>query len=123
MNDAIVLLAISQIVCLAGMAYLYLQVQGMNSRQPRRQPVTSQRAQPIERSIPLEAPRERIVAPVAATVPSPAMANAYASAASAGAPVANRMAELGVDVQTLARRMNKSEEEVKLMLRRQAVRQ
>jgi hypothetical protein len=37
-------------------------------------------------------------------------------------PIAARMAELGVDIATMARRMNKSEEEVKLMLRRQAAR-
>ncbi len=127
MNDAIILLAISQIVCLGGMAYLYLQVQGMSGRRPARQHVSSHRAQPIGRAIELEAPQpEHVrtrVAPAASPAPTPMMSNAYAAAATTGAPVANRMAELGVDVSTLARRMNKSEEEVKLMLRRQAVRQ
>ena len=116
MNDAIVLLSISQIVCLGGLAYLYMQLQGMSSRAPRRRPVESMRAQPIAQ--PVQVAPERRPLPAVVTRPQPAPVFAQANV-----PVSARMAELGVDVATMARRMNKSEEEVRLMLRRQALRQ
>ncbi len=113
MNDAIVLLSVSQIVCLGGLAHLYLQIQGMD-RGKRRRPVRSMRAQPIEQPVQMHEIVTR-----AKAAPSPV---ATQMAAQMAVPVATRMAELGVDVATMARRMNKSEEEVRLMLRRQAAR-
>lgn len=123
MNDAIVLLSVSQIVCLGGLAYLYLQIQGLD-RGKRRRPVSSMRAQPIEQPVQMpgrmrEGGREPGIVTRTKAAPSPV---AQQMAQQMAVPVATRMAELGVDVATMARRMNKSEEEVRLMLRRQAAR-
>lgn len=117
MSDTIVLLAMSQLVCLAGMAYLFLQVQQL-SRRPVRHRQPSSRVHPMHDA--------RVHTPDAppAVAPRRAAVNAYASAprpALDPATVGARMQELGVDVPALARRMRKSEEEVRLLLRRQGV--
>ncbi|MCC7365618.1 MAG: hypothetical protein IT303_14730 [Dehalococcoidia bacterium] len=105
MNDAIALLAISQLVCLGALGYLYMELSRMRRARPRRE--------------------------VRAERPAPAAARQAAQqayAAQGGGPfardagnIAQRMNDLGVDVSTLARRMGKSEEEVRLLLRRQGV--
>lgn len=118
MNDAIVLLSVSQIVCLGGLAYLYLQVQGMDRGKRRRKP-SAMRGLPIEQPIHMPGRQVQEMAPAIITRSHAAPA---AAPATAPVPIAARMAELGVDIATMARRMNKSEEEVKLMLRRQAAR-
>jgi hypothetical protein len=114
MTDAVALLAISQLVCLGGLAYLYTQIQKLRQashRQPRLR-------------MPLTAPES--AAPPARHAPARAAHQAYAPAA---APRATRPASsiasllqeagTGMDVAALARRMNRSEEEVRLLLRRQ----
>lgn len=115
MNDAIALLAVSQLVCIGGLAYLYMQLQSLraNRRRPRR----------------ADPPRVRHI-DQSASIPSRAVQNAarqaYSSSPSApgsvsadAAAIASRMSELGIDIPALARRMRKSEEEVRLLLRRQ----
>jgi hypothetical protein len=110
MSDAIVLLALSQLVCLAGVGYLYSQVQRLRLGRPR-----TRRA----------APRFVIDGDGATATARNAAAQAY-SASSEGtdarpdrASIVARMTELGLDVPALARRMKVSEEEVRLLLRRQ----
>ena len=116
MNDAIALLAVSQLVCLGGMAYLYMQLQSLRAKGAaavRRPPA---RGRPLERPLPLPPGR-------AASQAARAAYGSQAAAAMAGrtdvAAIAARMSELGIDVPALARRMQKSEEEVRLLLRRQ----
>lgn len=136
MTDTIVLLAISQLVCLSGMAYLYLQFLKMHTR-PRRASRRGTRVHGMATARDIEfddEPQyEMRVTPVpvraraayaAAATPAPLPRNASAPAMAAGfdaAAITGRMQELGVDVPTLAKRMKKSEEEVRLMLRRQGV--
>lgn len=116
MNDAIALLAVSQLVCLGGMAYLYMQLQSLRAKG----------AAPGRQAPPRGRPSERSVQPPPGRAAGQAARAAYgsrAAAATAGradvAAIAARMSELGIDVPALARRMQKSEEEVRLLLRRQ----
>jgi len=110
MNDAIALLAISQLGCLGAIGYLYMELQRL-----RREPRTRDQR------------RKEAVSPRAAV--QQAARQAYAAAprganspfARDGASLAARIDELGLDVPALARRMNRSEEEVRLLLRRQGV--
>lgn len=116
MNDAIALLAISQLVCLGAIFYLYTQVQVLKNSNPIRKRPPSARVQ-------------RMVAP--AELGSPAAARAARAAYGANRPapapraaaatLAARIGESAVDVAALARRMRKSEEEVRLLLRRQGI--
>jgi hypothetical protein len=112
MSDAIVLLAISQVVCLGGMAYLYLQFQTVTRQggRPRHANATF-----VERPALRQEMQPVAVAAAAAT-------RAYAAPRLEGP--ARAAVETAIDGQvnltTLARRMNKSEEEVRLLLRRQA---
>ncbi|MGB4862427.1 MAG: hypothetical protein WBO97_08205 [Tepidiformaceae bacterium] len=119
MNDAIALLAISQLVCLGALFYLYTQLQEVRKGAPaRRQPSAR-----VHR------------------MPGPATVNQHSTARAARAAYAdpsqdvqpmqnaarNELASLVarsngvVDIQSLARRMRKSEEEVRLLLRRQGI--
>ncbi|MCO5202637.1 MAG: hypothetical protein M9925_13135 [Chloroflexi bacterium] len=115
MTDAIALLAISQLVCLGAIFYLYVQLQAVKSANPIRKRPPSARVQ-------------RMVAPT--EIGSPATARAARAAYGANPPapahdpaatLAARIGESGVDVAALARRMRKSEEEVRLLLRRQGI--
>lgn len=118
MTDAVALLAISQIVCLGGLAYLYSQVQKLRhgGRQSRPRPGL---------------PRPDGGARAGALPNSRAASEAYTRAPSAdpaprheprsAAALAAQLTDLGVDVPSLARRMNRSEEEVRLLLRRRGV--
>lgn len=116
MTDAIALLAISQLVCLGAIFYLYTQVQAVKSANPIRKRSASARMQ-------------RMVAPT--EMGSPVTARAARAAYGATAPatprpaspatLAARIGESGVDIAALARRMRKSEEEVRLLLRRQGI--
>ena len=107
MNDAIALLAISQMVCLGAMGYLYMEVQKLRRNGGR-----------VRREV-------RQARPTAAT--RQAARGAYnvnqgqAPFAREAGAIAQKMSDLGVDVTALARRMGKSEEEVRLLLRRQGV--
>lgn len=105
MYDAIALLAISQLVCLGGLAYLFVQFQ-KGQRSPgheRRGSAHAPRAASTS-SVPLEDRRAR----------RPAAAQPRSSDA-----VAAELAGLDLDIPALAARMNRSEEEVRLLLRRQ----
>ncbi len=112
MNDAIALLAISQLVCIGGIAYLYMQLQSLQARRGRGGRVPSPRVRHIDQSVTPVGPMQH------------AGHQAYAREAATpirtdAAAIAARMSELGIDVPALARRMRKSEEEVRLLLRRQ----
>jgi len=120
MNDAIALLAISQLVCLGALFYLYAQLQEMKKGRPaRKQPsarvhrmggpatVNQQSAGRAARAAYAQ-PTEAIVTPP----PSRARGELASLVARANG---------AVDVTALARRMRKSEEEVRLLLRRQGI--
>ncbi len=122
MNDAIALLAISQLVCLAAIFYLYTQVQGLKAH-PRGKRVTiSPRAHPMGDAVDLAAQQATAARAAreayAARTPRPERPTRPRADV---APLAGRLAEMGVDIPALARRMQKSEEEVRLLLRRQGM--
>jgi hypothetical protein len=108
MNDAIALLAVSQLVCLGAIGYLYMEVQKL-----RRQPRRSAAPRP-------QHPREAVKQAARQAYAASPRAASSAFGRDAGS-IAARMNELGIDVPALARRMNRSEEEVRLLLRRQGV--
>lgn len=119
MNDAIALLAISQLVCLGAIFYLYTQLQEMKKPAPQRRQ-TSTRV-------------HRMPGPAEVGNLSTARAAKAAYAQPAAAPVVQQSPLRGdlaalvarsngvVDVSMLARRLRKSEEEVRLLLRRQGI--
>ncbi len=112
MNDAIALLAISQLVCIGAIFYLYMQLQELRKANPLR------RRQPSSRVNHIDTPG----ATSAATARS--ARTAYAAAAPhqhSASPVPGGTAATGINVADLARRMRKSEEEVRLLLRRQGI--
>jgi hypothetical protein len=115
MNDAIALLAVSQLVCLGAVAYLYMQLRELRarSRTIRRRPNPGASLYPAA-GAPSAAGQAARVAYSGQHVP-PQHQRPPA------APVAERLGELGLDVPALARRMQRSEEEVRLLLRRQGV--
>lgn len=110
MKDAVALLAISQLVCLGAIFYLYTQVHALrSSRRYVRRTQPSARVRPIPGG-------------EAGAATTRAARAAYAG--SATAPVetlATRVGDGGVDVAALALRMRKSEEEVRLLLRRKGI--
>ncbi len=115
MNDAIALLAVSQLVCIGGLAYLFLQLQSLRTRRtgPGRRPPSHVR-HVDQGAAPLRSPGQ------------PALRAYLAEAGRArdqldALPVGARLSELGIDIPALARRMHRSEEEVRLLLRRQGV--
>ena len=124
MNDAIALLAISQMVCLGAMLYLFSQMQSLRKQAPVRR-VKSARVASMPHSVQV----------AARTTTMRAAQQAYGSAAPGGsarrapvrafagdaAAIAARMTDLGMDVPSLARRMQRSEEEVRLLLRRKGL--
>ena len=110
MNDAIVLLALSQVVCLGGLAYLYLRVQELQRQSVANRRVTSARVRHID-------------PPGTGAQLIDHVATASHSPSSLPADLAVQMEALGVDIPALARRMRRSEEEVRLLLRRQGVSQ
>jgi len=119
MTDAIALLAISQIVCLGGLAYLYFQLQGVRSQLPRLRNASASR---VHRAVAEERPSPSPTAAQRYAEPSlarPAPAATAPQRPLTAATLTARMDELGVDVSALARRTGRSEEEVRLMLRRQ----
>ena len=121
MNDAIALLAISQLVCLGAIFYLYTQLQSLRNggaARPKRQPVrVHQMTAPTELGSATAARAARQAYGAPTTTPNPARAALRAEAGT----IARRVSDYGVDVTELARRMRKSEEEVRLLLRRQGI--
>lgn len=121
MNDAIALLAISQLVCLGAIFYLYAQLQELKGKAPakRRQPSTRVHRMPGPAEVAghstARAARAAYAQPASATVVQPA------------SPLRGDLASLVarsngvVDIAALARRLRKSEEEVRLLLRRQGI--
>ena len=77
MNDAIALLAISQLVCLAAMVYLYTQLQALRRDRPARRTI-SPRAQTIKRPVNMTGTKTA----------GQAARNAYGAARSAPPPAA-----------------------------------
>jgi hypothetical protein len=119
MNDAIALLAISQLVCLGALFYLYMQVQELRKNAPsRRQPSARIHRMPgattVNQHSAARAAKAAYADPVQNTQPMQSAArNELASLVARSNGV--------VDIQSLARRMRKSEEEVRLLLRRQGI--
>ena len=126
MNDAIALLAISQLICLGGIVYLYGQVQSLRRLAPARR-ARSNRVHPLHESTQVAAREMANVAArhayaTARQRPQPVAASLEHRAFGAPSPtLAIRASEAGVDVTAIARRMQKSEEEVRLLLRRQGI--
>jgi len=118
MNDAIALLAISQLVCLGALFYLYTQLQEVKKHGPaRRQPSARVHRmpgpEPVNQHSNGRAARAAYAQPVTVT-PAPKVRRGELASLVARANGA-------VDVPALARRMRKSEEEVRLLLRRQGI--
>jgi hypothetical protein len=120
MNDAIAMLAISQLVCLGALFYLYTQLQEV------RKGKAPARKQPSARV-------HRMAGPATVNQHSAGRAAkaAYAQPAhvtpAQPSPLRGEIASLvarangAVDIPALARRMRKSEEEIRLLLRRQGI--
>lgn len=116
MNDAIALLAISQLVCLGAMFYLYTQLQEVRKGAPR------PRKQPSPRVHHMGGARtvnQYSAGRAAQAAYMPPADEAPVSRGDLAALVAR--ANGAVDIAALARRMRKSEEEVRLLLRRQGI--
>jgi hypothetical protein len=116
MTDAVALLAISQLVCLGAICYLYTQLQAVKSANPIRKRPPSARVQRMVAPTEIGSPATARAAHAAYGVNSPARAPAAAPST-----LAARIGESGIDIAALARRMRKSEEEVRLLLRRQGI--
>ena len=106
MYDAIALLAISQLVCLGGLAYLFMQHQKSQARPERQRGAAAATSSRHQGSAAVPAQDRRTRRP-AASQPRPSEA------------VAAELSGLEIDIPALAARMNRSEEEVRLLLRRQ----
>jgi hypothetical protein len=91
MSDAVVLIALAQVISFGGLLFLYVQVQSVmrSTSLPPAGP-TPQRQRPARKTL---NDADAILA---------------------------RLGELDVDVPAMARRMHKSEEEIRLLLRRQS---
>ncbi len=118
MNDAIALIAISQLVCLGALFYLYTQMQELKRAAPaRRRPSTRVHRLPAAADVAQgqhaagRAARAAYSGPVAQPQAQPRTDVASLIARANGA----------VDVSAIARRMRKSEEEVRILLRRQGI--
>jgi len=123
MNDAIALLAISQMVCLGAMLYLYSQMQSLRKQAPVRR-VKSARVAPIPHSVQVAARTTTVRAAQQAyggTGGAASRRGPVQAFAGDAAAIAARMTDLGMDVPSLARRMQRSEEEVRLLLRRKGL--
>lgn len=116
MNDAIALLAISQLVCLGAMFYLYTQLQEVRKVAPRakRQPSARVHQMGGARTV-----NQYSAGRAAQAAYVPPADDAPVSRGDLAALVAR--ANGVIDVAALARRMRKSEEEVRLLLRRQGI--
>lgn len=109
MMDALALIAVSQLVCIGAIGYLYLQLQAVRREKPQRV-----RRSPRVQSL------EHPVQAVTREASSRAAREAYAASSTQQAPRPMRPTPEGghVDIAELARRMNRSEEEVRLLMRR-----
>jgi hypothetical protein len=106
MTDVIALLAISQLITLSALFYLYLQVQELRRG-----------LRPVRRAAAPPAPAPGI--PVRGAAARRAAGAAYAATPR---PALDQLRHgAAVDVAELARRMHRSEEEVRLLLRRQGI--
>lgn len=107
MTDAVALLALSQLVCLGGLGYLYLRLQELRK-------VLARANRGLNRPTP-EHPTAR------------AATRAYSQAQPAGrnraelAALAARLRDGRTDIASLARQLNRSEEEIRLLLRSRGV--
>jgi hypothetical protein len=120
MNDAIALLAISQLVCLGAIFYLYTQLQAVKARPRGKRATISPRVHLMSTTVEVGS-HQAARAAQAAYAPARAAATTETTARGEAATLAARLTEMGVDVPSLARRLHKSEEEVRLLLRRQGV--
>ena len=118
MNDAIALLAISQLVCLGALFYLYTQLQELKKAAPaaRRKPSTRVHRMPGAADI---SQGQHAAGRAAHTAYTGPVAKSQPARAELASLVAR--ANGAIDVAALARRMRKSEEEVRILLRRQGI--
>jgi hypothetical protein len=112
MNDAIALLAMSQIICLGAIAYLYAQVQSLR-RRPARQTVPALSGVAAEGPI-ASTNRNQFERP-------PRRAKPPAAPAFDAASLLDHIRNSDMDVPALARKLRRSEDEVRLLLRRQGI--
>lgn len=123
--DAVTLIAVAQIAAFGALTYLFWQLQALRTHLlggTGEAPAVGKPAHRPSGSPP--APAATIRAARAAYRPGGGPAAAAPDVARReAAALLSRLSELEVDVPAMARRLRKSEEEVRLMLRRQAVRQ
>jgi hypothetical protein len=119
MNDAVALLAISQLVCLGAIFYLYTQLLALKARPRGKRATISPRVHPMSTTMEVGS-HQAARAAQAAYAPAKSAQTATGARREA-ATLAARLTEMGVDVPSLVRRLHKSEEEVRLLLRRQGV--
>lgn len=107
MNDAIALLALSQIICLGAITYLYAQLQALR-RRPRR-------------AVGSHFAHEGAVDSRAAADKTPPTRRPHAVPAFDAAGLLDHIRNSDMDVPALARKLRRSEDEVRLLLRRQGI--
>jgi len=115
LNDAIALLAITQLVCLAGMAYLYSQLQALRNGSRRQRRSLSPRPHAVDETVEVAAQHSAQQAARRAYGARPQTPRQQTAAQL----LAERVGDIDIDIPALARRMRRSEEEVRLLLRRQ----
>ncbi|GAB4333143.1 MAG: hypothetical protein Kow0010_19340 [Dehalococcoidia bacterium] len=124
--DAVTLIAVAQIAAFGALAYLFWQVQALRIHLFGDSDAAAAARRPAPRE-PLRTATPAATIRAARAAYSPAgdaqRRTAPELARSDAAALLARLSELEVDVPAMARRLRKSEEEVRLMLRRQAVRQ
>lgn len=120
MNDAIALLAISQLVCLGAIFYLYTQLQELKGG-ARRRPQQSTRVHRMPG--PAEVGSHSTARAARAAYAQPAAEPVVQPAGPLRGDLASLVARSNgvVDIAMLARRLRKSEDEVRLLLRRQGI--
>jgi hypothetical protein len=116
MNDAIALLAISQLVCLGALFYLYTQLHEVRKSAPGRKRQPSARVHQMSGA---RTVNQYSAARAARAAYSPPAEEGPVSRGDLSALISR--ANGAIDITALARRMRKSEEEVRLLLRRQGI--
>lgn len=106
MTDTVVLLALSQLVCLGAVAYLHARIGSLQRQLAALRPSRDRRSEP---------------AVVKRRGRAPELGPASQAPAADLVALASRMHDLGLDVPALARRMHRSEDEVRALLRRNGV--
>ena len=107
MNDAIALLALSQIICLGALGYLYTQLQAL-----RRRPHRAAASHTV---------REGAAAAPDAPARGTRSRQPHAVPAFDAPALLEHIRNSNMDVPALARKLRRSEDEIRLLLRRQGI--